>query len=301
MSWIGKILAVMVMLLALVWMWFTASTFVARTNWKVQADTYKKAYDEAKVAREAEYRTNLSERDALARQVKTEQSRADAFAAQLKKSDDDLAKITVQLADLSAAATKRDIQVSELQANAAANQARGDKLQVRVNALEDEKIKLTITTEQAVKDKQAAETLARQAQQDKLNAEKKADDLANLLAEEKARGLPGGGGERSLFAPRPVPIREGTRGTVETYKDGLLQITLGIDHGVTNGATLDVYRTGTEAKYLGTVVIERALPQQSVGTFRPADPRRNIRTLRADELPKTGDRVGRIGAVAASP
>ncbi|HEX4609033.1 MAG TPA: hypothetical protein VH092_12575, partial [Urbifossiella sp.] len=77
------------------------------------------------------------------------------------------------------------------------------------------------------------------------------------------------------------------------------QITLGIDHGVTKGAALDVFRTGTEAKYLGTVVIDAAYPQQSVGTFRPADPRRGIGSLRPDELPKAGDRVGRVGSVSA--
>ena len=303
MSWIGKILAVMGMLLALVLMWFTASTFAARTNWKVQADNYKKVYEDAKAAREAEYRTNQSERDALARQVKTEQSRADGFAVQFKKAEADIAKVTADLADLTKADKERAALVSELQANAAANQARADKLQGRVNGLEDEKIKLTITAEQAVKDKQAAETLARQAQQDKLNADKKAEDLAGLLADEKSRGFGGGGGSGgpSLFAPRPVPIREGTRGTVESYKGGHLQITLGIDHGVTTGAVLDVYRTGAEAKYLGTVTIDRAYPQQSVGTFRPADVRRRLDTLRSDELPKTGDRVGRVGAVSAAP
>ncbi len=301
MSWIGKILAVMGMLLALVLMWFTASTFAARTNWKVQADNYKKVYEDAKAAREAEYRTNQSERDALARQVKTEQSRADGFAVQFKKAEADVAKVTADLADLTKADKERAALVSELQANAAANQARADKLQGRVNGLEDEKIKLTITAEQAVKDKQAAETLARQAQQDKLNADKKAEDLAALLADEKSRGFGGGGSDRSLFGVRPVPIREGTRGTVESYKGGLLQITLGIDHGVTTGATLDVFRTGADAKYLGTVVIDRAYPQQSVGTFRPADPRRRLDSLRADELPKAGDRVGRVGAVSAGP
>lgn len=108
---------------------------------------------------------------------------------------------------------------------------------MRVNALEDEKIKLTITTEQAVKDKQAAETLTRQAVQDKLNAEKKVDDLTTQLADAKAAGSGLGGGDRSLFAPRPVPVREGTRGTVERFDDktGLLQITLGIDHGSRTG------------------------------------------------------------------
>jgi hypothetical protein len=70
---------------------------------------------------------------------------------------------------------------------------------------------------------------------------------------------------------------------------------------VTNGATLDVFRTGGGGNYLGTIVIDRAYPQAAVGTFRPADPRRNVRQLRPDELPRPGDRVGRIGSVSATP
>ena len=87
MSWIGKILAVLGLLLALVSVWFTSASFAARTNWKVQADNYKKAYEEAKLAREGEYKTNLSERDALARQVRTEQSRAEDRAHYQRKKE----------------------------------------------------------------------------------------------------------------------------------------------------------------------------------------------------------------------
>jgi uncharacterized phage infection (PIP) family protein YhgE len=303
MSWIGKILAVLVMVLALVWMWFTASVYAARTNWRTQAVAYKDALKDAVTARESEYRTYLAERDALARQVKSEQTRADGLAAQLEKAKDEVAKTAAQLAAQNDAATKLGVQTAELQANLTAQQGRADKLGNRVNELENEKVQLTITAEKAVKNQQAAETLTKQAQADKLNADKKVEELSNQLADARASGFTGGGGSggASLFAPRPTPIREGTRGTVESYQEGILQITLGIDHGVTKGATLDVFRTGADAKYLGTVVIDRAYPQSSVGTFRPADVRRNVRQLRPEELPKAGDRVGRIGSITTAP
>ena len=301
MSWLGKILAVLVMVLALVWMWFTASVYAARTNWRTQAIAYKDALKDAVAARESEYRTNLAERDALARQVRSEQTRADGLAAQLEKAKDEVAKTAAQLAAQNDAATKLGVQTAELQANLAAQQARSDKLGTRVNELENEKVQLTITAEKAVKNQQAAETLTKQAQADKLNADKKLEELANQLADARASGFSGGGGGRSLFASPPPPVREGTRGTVETYRDGMIQLTLGIDHGVTKGATLDVYRTGADAKYLGTVVIDIAYQQSSVGTFRPADPRRNVRQLRPEELPKAGDRVGRVGSINVTP
>lgn len=301
MSWIGKILAVMVMLLAVFGMWLTASAFAVRTNWKVQADTYKKAFDEAKAARESEYRTNQSERDALARQVKAELTKVQGLIAQLEKAGTENTENAKSIAQLKVRYDTLNVQAAELQANLAAAQSGADKLQDRVNRLEEDKIKLTVTTEQAVKDKQAAETLARQAQADKLIAERKAEELASALADEKVNRGGSLAGGTNLFTPRPTPVPEGVRGTVERYDSGYVVINLGIDHGVTKGATLDVYRTGTDAKYLGTVVIDTAYPQAAVGTFRPSDPRRSIRSLRPDELPKTGDRVGRVGSVGSTP
>lgn len=297
MSWIGKILAVMGMLLALAAMWFTASAFAVRTNWKVQADAYKKGFEDAKAAREAEYRTYLAERDALLRQVKTEQSRADSMVARLEKAEDDAKKSAEAQAKVTEAYTKSNVLVSELQANNAAQQARADKLGVRVGELEDEKIKLTITAEKAVKEKQAAETLTRQAQADKATADKKVEELTAQLADAKTGGTSGGS---ALFGNRVPPVREGTRGTVQAYRAGMIEINIGIDHGVTTGATLDVFRRGASPRYLGTVVIDRAYPQAATGTFRPADPRRGLGSLRPEELPKAGDEVGRVGAVSAT-
>jgi hypothetical protein len=300
MSWIGKILAVMGMLLALTAMWFTASAFAVRTNWKVQADAYKKGFDEAKAAREAEYRTFLAEKDALARQVKTEQSRADGLVAQLEKAKDDVAKNAATLDTLTKAVNADNLKVSELQANLTAEQARAEKFGIRVGELEDLQIKLTIAAEKATKEKQAAETLTRQAQADKATAEKKVDELTAALADARTAGV-AGAGTASLFAPPPVPVREGTRGTVQAYRNGMLEINIGIDHGVTTGATLDVFRRGAEPRYLGTIVIGRAYPQAATGTFRPADPRRGLGSLRPEELPKAGDEVGRIGSVSTAP
>jgi hypothetical protein len=299
MSWLGKILALFVLLLALVWMWFTVSVYAARTNWKVQAENYKKAHTDAVAARESEYRTSLAEQDALRRQLKSAQALAEGYGAQVAKLKEDVEKNGEQIKLLNAGTDKRDAQIVELQAITAAETGRANTLGKRVNELEDQKVKDAIAVEQAKKAQQQAETVARQATQDKLNAEKRNEELSNLVADAKANGFggsAGGSGGFSLFTPRPVPIKEGTRGTVEKVVDSSVQFSLGIDHGVTTGATLDVYRTGADARYLGTIVVDVARPQTSVGTFRPADPRRPLRSLRDEEKPKAGDRVGRVGS-----
>ena len=71
MTWLGKILLVVVMLMALVWVWLIANDFATRVNWKAQAEMYKKGYQEVLKARQDEYAGHLAERDALYRKAET--------------------------------------------------------------------------------------------------------------------------------------------------------------------------------------------------------------------------------------
>lgn len=297
MTWLGKILALLVMVLAVVWMWFTVSVYVARTNWKVQADAYKKAYAEAKDAREAEYRTNLAEKDALIALLNSSRKEGEKLASQYAAAKDDTAKKTEELAALQKSLGSVQAQLIEIQAVASADRGRADNLQARLKTLETELIEKVVIAEQAVKDKQAAETQARQAVAARLVADQENEKLKGQVSDLRA-GLTGG--PVPLFGQRAAPVPEGSRGTVVSYSAaGFLEISLGLDHGVTNGAVLDVYRTGAAPKYLGTVTVDRAYPQRAFGSFTPADPRRSVGTLRDDEKPKAGDRVGRVGALAA--
>ena len=298
MTWLGKILALLAMVVAVVWMWFTVSVFVARTNWKKQADDYKAAYAAAKDAREAEYKTSLAEKDALLTQLASEKKAGEKLASQLDAAKTDLTKTKTDLAAVTDAIGKLNAQFVEVQAQATADRGRADNLQGRVAKLEEENIKATVIAQQAVKDKQAAETLARQATTQKNVAEGTIENLKTQLAEEK-QNRPGG--PAPLIGVRPAPVPEGARGTVDRVDGAFLEVSIGIDQGITNGATLDVYRTGAQPKYLGTMLVDRAYPQKAVGTFTPAAPRRRLGALRADELPKAGDRVGRVGSVASIP
>src|SRR5688572_24876827 len=69
MTWLGKILAFVVMILALVWMYFTVNVYVTRTNWKNESAKWRKAYDEAIAARESEHRIHQSSDSAYAQKV----------------------------------------------------------------------------------------------------------------------------------------------------------------------------------------------------------------------------------------
>ena len=47
MTWFGKILTFVVLIGSCVWAYFTVNAYVTRTNWKVRADNFEKAYKES--------------------------------------------------------------------------------------------------------------------------------------------------------------------------------------------------------------------------------------------------------------
>src|SRR5207248_8579188 len=55
MTWLGKMLALLVMLVSLVWVGMTALAWSTRANWKTSADKYRVALDESEKLRRQEY------------------------------------------------------------------------------------------------------------------------------------------------------------------------------------------------------------------------------------------------------
>lgn len=304
MTWLGKILAVLVMLMALVWMWFTAAVFAARTNWKVQAEAYKKAYDEAKAARESEYRMYQAEKDALSRQLTSAQEEAKTQAGLVATAEKASKEFIQKNAELDKILKESDLKAVGIQANYQASLEELAKNRERLTVLENERVKLVIAREQAEKERQASENLAKQAQADKLQADRRVEELTTQVNELRSSGGSSTATVLNSLNKAPAPTPEGLRGTVERFEksSGLVQVSVGIDSGVVVGSVLDVYRAkdGEDARYLGTVVISSSTPKRAVGVFRPADPRKTIQQLRAEELPQSKDTVGRIGAIGTS-
>ena len=74
--------------------------------------------------------------------------------------------------------------------------------------------------------------------------------------------------KRSDNPNEPNPPKNAVNGKIEKVdaKDSsLVHISLGIDHGIQKGHTLDVYRTRPEAKYLGMIRIVEVSDRSSVG------------------------------------
>jgi len=291
MTWLGKILAVMVLLLSLVWVWLTAVTFATRTNWKAQYDEAKRSLEKSESYR-AEETARANNRIAdLEKKLADERSRNDTHSAQNVSLNKALVLNSADYASLDIRFNESDpkavVQASNLQA--ALNEQ--DSLRKRNAALEDEGKDLRITRERALNEKAAAEADARQARAISEEFQKRNDFLAAELQDLRARGASGGGIAGLQLDRRPAaPLYEGTRGEVTGYQDGLVVLSIGLDAGVNPRSVLEISRLGGGGKYLGTVVVTDAYPKYSVASFRPVSGK-PLNRLAADELPRIGDRV----------
>ena len=303
MTWLGKILTFLVLIAAVATMWFVATVYVTRTNWKNQADMYKTALAEAHKAREAEYKVYMAENDALRRQIATEQEKSSGLGDRIARLEGANKEVVTRVETLATDFNKEDVKATEIQANYQAAVDELNRVRARSHQLEDDRKDLVIAVANANTARQAAENLARQEAAARLLADRKIEDLTGLLAEARSTG--GGGGGGSVLPPgsRPAPVPEGLRGTVTAVSDdkGYVVISVGLDAGLTQGAVLDIYRQdGADGTYLGTLVIDKVQPKQAGAVFKPADAQRTIKQLRLDQLPKVNDLVGHVRTTAVN-
>jgi hypothetical protein len=102
----------------------------------------------------------------------------------------------------------------------------------------------------------------------KSSEDRNAGLLANLetLTKEIER-LRAGGSGRGSTASNSKPPPDDVRGTVQAVdrSSGLVTISIGSDHGLSPGNTLDIFRTEPKAEYLGVLQILSVRPDQAVG------------------------------------
>src|SRR5437764_6968769 len=161
MTWLGKILVFVVMLLALAWVWLTATDYSTRVNWKAQRDVYKKSFEEAVAARESDYRRHQAELessyrklDSIEKELIARKSELDTYAKANKDNKAELDRLTT-------ATATADAQVVKIQTSLQAALKELDTVRDRNNKLEVDRQELTITREQARRDELAARNEAR--------------------------------------------------------------------------------------------------------------------------------------------
>jgi hypothetical protein len=300
MTWLGKILTIVIFLGALVWAYFTVQNYVLRTNWKVERDKYKDAYDKMRAARDEDYKRHLATEEELRRLTAYERTRTASLSKTVETLSANAKKANTAFASLQAEFEKGDINAVKAQANITALNSELDALRKRNYQLEDNAVNLTVAAEKAKAEMVRAQNSERLAQSIAAENAKKVEDLQTRVTELRATGGAGTGAAtvlNTINKPAP-PVLANLRGEVTGVAGDLLTIDIGIDAGLAVGTELQIDRfDGAKSRHLGTVRVTDAFnlyPKQAVVKFTPASGR-PLERLRPEELPKEHDVVRPIG------
>ena len=263
MTTLGKILAIVNLVLSVVVGAFIVMSYVARTNWHT-------AYERAVAS------TKVAQQDALAYKDEVEKAQKVITSLQSEgKAKDQLVKDT-QLA------AQRSINDERVRSENAIKQA--NELSAKGNGLTNESTKLQAEVnyyhgmvdqrnkELATKEKDVQTFRDRAVEMEILsNRTKDMNERLLVQVEEMTKALKvaesGGARTRANSNVAVNPPSEAVEGTIKQTDpaSGLVTISIGTDKGVREGNTLDVFRLKPEAAYLGAIVILNARPNEAVG------------------------------------
>lgn len=294
MTWLGKILTIVIFLGALVWAFFTVQNYVLRTNWRTEYEKYKAAYKDASAKRQEDENRHRAAEELLRRQLAYEQTRTASLSKTVESLSASAKKAGNDFAILQAEYQKGDINAVKSQANITALNSELSGVRKRNGELEDNAVNLTVAAEKAKAEMVRAQNSERLAQSIASDNAKKVEDLQGRVNELRAAGGGTGAGTvlRAIDKP-PPPVLANLRGEVLDVAGDLLTISVGIDAGLAVGTVLEIDRIEGGARYLGTVKVTDAFnlyPKQAVVKFTPASGK-PLSRLRPEELPHKGDRV----------
>jgi hypothetical protein len=295
MTWLGKILTIVIFLGALVWAYFTIQSHVLATNWKVERDRYKAAYDEARAKRQDDSSRHLAAEDLLRRQIAVEQTRNASLSKTIETLSAAAKKEAANFAALQAEFEKGDVNAVKHQANITTLNSELTAVRARNYSLEDNSVQQAIATEEAKAEMVRAQNSEKLAQQIAADNAQRAENLQARVDEMRMRASGGGlgGGVLPIIDRKPAAVLPNLRGRVEDVAGDLVTISVGIDAGLGVGTVLEIYRTEGGGRYLGTVKVTDAFnlyAKQAVVKFTPASGQPLAR-LRPEELPKQGDLI----------
>lgn len=259
MTYVGKILVLLIMAMSLVFLGVSVTAFVTVTNWK---EANAKTQAELKKAQGQLGTRDAEKKDA---EAKLEQAKSE-LATTTKKYED---QVAAQKADLDTAkgeVTQLRTTLTDAQANAALAvaeaQARTQEmtgLRGQLGASIDSGNKLKI--EQTDKNVQIL-TLQRQLDASERSAKGLRENLAKALGQIRTLG----GSIDVSRMPSVAEIPSDVEGKVLKVdeRNKTMELSIGSDDGVYVGMELYLFRTQPVAEYLGKVQVKAVDPDQSV-------------------------------------
>jgi predicted nucleic acid-binding Zn-ribbon protein len=262
MTYVGKILVLLIMAMSLVFLGVSVTAFVTVTNWK-QATA-----DKDKELKGAQGKLATSEGLRKDAEANLEKARAE-FAATTKKNEDTIGSQTADLNTAKGEITQLRTTLTDAQANAALavaeSQARTQEmtqLRGQLSASIDSGNKLKI--EQTEKNVTIL-TLQRQLDASERSAKGLRENLAKALGALRNAGLPIDVSKQPSVAEIPSDV-EGKVLKVDPRTGKSVEVSIGSDDGLYIGMELYLFRTQPMAEYLGKVRVTAVDPDQAVAT-----------------------------------
>lgn len=259
MTYVGKILVILIMAMSLVFLGVSVTAFVTVTNWKqATADKDKQLKDaQGKLStREAEKKDLEAKLTAsqgeLTAKSNAYEERIKAMTTEATNAQAELTQLKSQLTD---ANTNSGLAVAEAQARTTEMKQLRDQL----SGLTDMSNKLKI--EQTEKNVQIL-TLQRQLEASERSAKGLRENLAKALGQIRKLG----GSVDLSQAPSVADIPSDVEGKVLKVdaRNEKMELSIGADDGVFVGMELYLFRTQPQPEYLGKVRVTAVDPDQAV-------------------------------------
>ena len=260
MTTLGKILAIVNLVLSLVVGAFIIMSYVARTNWH---EAYNRVNDQLKVAQADA--TSYKEETVEAQKAITALNAE--VAAKTKLVADTQAAADRRLKTEQARFEEEAKKTGSLRSNDSALTAELDRRIAEVGALHGQLDKRNKDLSEKEKDVQ---TFRDRAVEMEIAAKRTQEMNERLLVQletlSKAMRKPDTNIAGPTSGPKVNPPAEEVKGTIKETdaQSGLVTISIGTDKGIKEGNTLDVFRLNPPA-YLGSIVILNARPNEAVG------------------------------------
>lgn len=264
MTFVGKIVIVVQVVLSLMFMAFAGAVFTVQTNWKTNAQGLEKRLKEDTEGFNQQITDLKDKNDSLDKSLKDEVNEKGRYEANLKG-------VQAQLAQLQEESRKDKEALAQVTEHARVNGDEAEERGIEAEKLRNENERLIAVTGEQAKQLRIKEDeiytieLASAARAKKhVSLLEEVKDLKDYIASVGKRFDP-----EDIIAGKTLPpvvtgvvvdVRKNKRGQIE-----MVEISLGSDDGLARGHFLSIFRIDGKGKYLGEIRMIYITPDRSVG------------------------------------
>ncbi len=259
MTFVGKILVILIMAFSLVFLGVSTVVFTTATNWKDRAEKQKTEI--------GKIQGNLRDADAKVKDATTKLDTAKAEHDTLTKGRENrIADLTKQVADANNEMTQARSQLERAQKNAEVALAEATARKGEIDILNETLAKAQAQANQFNGQNLELTDRIRIVEREKTTAEQNAKELRNVVARFMAYMRDNKIPMEKLanLDPKSVPPEVEGRVTQIDATNRSMEISIGSDDGIAVGQKLNVLRTEPKPEFLGQVKIVAVYPDKAV-------------------------------------